>query len=282
MKVILLPGVSVLSENVLRKLQELQKRGVVLIGDEYTLPALMPDFRIASVKGSLNPEETKAQLQKLGREVASRLKSHYISPVSATDQDIILRRRGTDDADYLFIVNDKRTYGDYLGPWKLVMEKGVPAAGTVTVSHPVKTVYDLVKHTPVPFQKTGKGISFRVGLAPGNGQMLLLLNQRIASLKLNLPNRPLKRREAFTVECSLLDENKSPVRAIIPLEVLLTDAKGTRLPGSGFYAAEDGKFTLREVLASNMSLGKVTVTVKDLASGLKAQNTFEVTESRKP
>ena len=275
-KVILLPGCEVLSENVLKKLKELQNRGVILIGDEFLLPALMPDYQIASVKRTADPKESKAKLQKLGREIAAVLKGHYDSPVSATDPDIILRRRGSDLADYLFIANDKRTFGDYLGPWKLVMEKGQPVSGTVTVNHSAQAMYDLVRHTPVAFKKVGSTISFRVDLAPGDGRMLLLLDRKIASLKLDLPTRPLARKDAFSLKCSVLDEKDSAIRAIIPLVIQLTDAKGTELPGSGYYAAENGKLTIKEILAPNMSPGKVTVMVKDLASGLKIQKTFDV------
>ena len=274
-KVILLPGCEVLSENVLNKLLELQKQGVILIGDEFLLPALMPDYRVTSVQRTADPVKSKAELQKLGREIADVLKEHYDSPVGASDPDIVLRRRGNDEADYLFVINDKRTFGDYLGPWKLVMEKGLPVSGTVTVGHPVKAMYDLVRHTAVEFKSTEKGITFPVELAPGDGKMLLLLDQRIASLDLQVPDQALARKEPFTLTCSALDEAGSEIRAILPMEVRITDAKGTVLPGSGFYAAENGRLVINEILAPNMSPGKVTVTVKDLASGLEVQKTFE-------
>ena len=275
-KVILLPGCEVLSENVLKKLLELQNRGVILIGDEFLLPALMPDYRVTSVQRTSDPVKSKEKLQKLGRKIADVLKDHYKSPVGASDPDIVLRRRGNDKADYLFIVNDKRTFGDYLGPWKLVMEKGLPASGTITVDHPVKAVYDLVRHTPLDFKNTETGISFPVELAPGDGKMLLLLDQRIASLELQIPAQSPARKEPFTLTCSALDETGSGIRAILPMEVKIVDANGTRLPGSGFYAAENGRLVINEILATNMSPGKVTVTVKDLASGLAIQKTFEV------
>ncbi|MBR4675859.1 MAG: hypothetical protein IKP00_15480 [Victivallales bacterium] len=276
-KVILLPGGEVLGEDVLKKLKELQHKGVILVGDEYTLPALMPDVRIESVKRLINPQETKEKLQKLGLEIAALLKGHYDSPITATDQDIILRRRGTDDADYLFIANDKRVFGDYLGPWKRVMEKGVQTTGTVGIDHPVKAAYDLVRHSPLEFTKTGKGISFDVDLAPGDGRMLLLLkNQRIASVTLKLAATELVRKSTFSIECAVLDEKGGVIQAVVPLEVSLLDANGNPLPGTGFYAAQNGRLVVQDVLAPNMSLGKVTVTVKELASGKEAQATFVV------
>ncbi len=279
-KVILLPGCEVLSENVLKKLKELQNKGVILVGDEFTLPALMPDVRITSVKRTANPQETKARLQKLGLEIADALKGHYDSPVSATEQDIILRRRGTDSADYLFIVNDKRVFGDYLGPWKRVMEKGVQTKGTVNVKHPVKAAYDLVAHRPLEFSKTGDGISFDVDLGPTDGRMLLLLkDQSIASVTLKVPEKPLRRRSPFVIECAVLDGKGRPVSATIPLEVIIHDANGNSLPGSGFYAAKNGRFVIEDSLPTNCSLGKVTVCVKELASSLTKQAAFDIVSS---
>ena len=55
------------------------------------------------------------------------------------------------------------------------------------------------------------------------------------------------------------------------VEVTLIAADGRVLPGSGFYAARDGVLTVDEVAAPNMAPGKVTVKVRDLASGLAAE-----------
>ncbi|MBR4219760.1 MAG: hypothetical protein IKR81_01315, partial [Victivallales bacterium] len=81
---------------------------------------------------------------------------------------------------------------------------------------------------------------------------------------------------AFTVDVKVLDNAGAPVKAILPLEITLTDAKGTTLPGSGFVVAPDGAFTLNQTAATNMAAGTVALTVKDLASGLTSATTFNV------
>ena len=53
------------------------KKGVILIGDEFTLPALMVDYRIRSVaRDSGDPVKTRQQLQKPGAEIARLLENH--------------------------------------------------------------------------------------------------------------------------------------------------------------------------------------------------------------
>jgi hypothetical protein len=52
--------------------------------------------------------------------------------------------------------------------------------------------------------------------------------------------------------------------------------KHLSLPGSGYYAATDGSFTLNEVMASNTPPCEVTVIVRNLASGKSIKKTFSV------
>ena len=58
------------------------------------------------------------------------------------------RRYGT--TDYLFAINDRREFGDYVGQHGLVMENGLPSEAVLTVRRPGGTVYDLVDHRVVP------------------------------------------------------------------------------------------------------------------------------------
>ncbi|MBR4674394.1 MAG: hypothetical protein IKP00_08015 [Victivallales bacterium] len=276
LKVIVMPGAEVLTKEVLAKLQELQSKGVILVGDEYTAPALMVDFRIRSVPRSTpDPKGSKAAFQKLGNEIAAMLKPYYTAPMHASNNDLVMRRRGNDAADYLFVLNDKRTFGDYVGQWGLVMEKGLPNSGTVTVNHSSAAVYDLVKHQKVKKNFWGKDTSVDIQLGPGDGTLLLLLDREIKKVALAAP-KEVARGAAFAVDIKVLDNAGKPIQAILPLEITLTDAAGTRLPGSGYVAAPDGAFTLNQIAATNMATGTVTMTVKDLASGLASTTTFTV------
>ena len=268
-KVLFLPGLEVVTESMLNKLRQYQKQGVILIGDEFTAPAIMPDYRTRSVARTVgDPAGSKKALQKLGREIAAMLKDHYRSPMAADSQELVIRRRGSDAADYVFVLNDHRTFGDYLGQWGLVMEKGLPQSGTVTVGHGAVKGYDLVKHTEIPLRHDAGGVSFDVALGPGDGMLVLLLDRAIDAVAVSLPE--LRRGEPYSVTVKILDKDGRPVPAILPVEVTLTASDGATLPGSGFYAARNGELTIPEVAAPNMAPGKVRVAARCLASGLAA------------
>ena len=275
LKVLFLPGVEVLTDKVLAKLQEMQKKGVILVGDEFTTPALMPDIRIKSVSRSvMDPAGSKKSLQKLGREISELLQQHYRSPMQATDQDLVLYRRGTAEADYIFVINDKRTFCDYIGQWKMVMAKGLPNSGTVSVNYPAEfaaraAAYDLIKHCEIPLQKQAGKVSFERDLAPADGSLVMVLKEPIKSVQLNVPEK-LRLKDKFQLKVQLLNAAGKIIKAILPLEITLIDSSGKRLPGSGFYAAVNGELIVDEVIAPNTSKGTVTVAVKCLSSGKTA------------
>ena len=266
-QVLFVPGAEVLTDKVLKMLQDLQKKGVIIVGDEYTTPALMVDLRIKSViRRSADPVNSKKELQALGRQIRAMLADIYTSPMRASNQDIVLYRRGLKNADYVFAVNDKRTFGNYLGQWGRIMEKGLANSGTVTINHSSKAAYDLVAHKAIPFQSTGNTTTYNVELAPGDGALVLLLDQVIGKVKVT--QTMAVRSQPYTLTIQVLDTTGKPVKAILPLEVKMADSAGNTLPRSGFYATDaNGKLVIEDTAAVNMAAGKVTTTVRNLADG---------------
>ena len=276
LKVLFVPALGVVSNDVLRQLNMLRKRGVIIIGDEFTTPALMVDYRLRSIaRQTKDPVSSKKALQQLGREINTVLAKSYPNAVAVSNQDLVVRRRGNDQADYVFVINDKRTFGDYVGQWGLVQEKGLPNSGTVTVNHPAAAAYDLVKHQEIKLEQSGKSSTFQVSLGPGDGNLVLLLERKIDYLELSVPNT-VERGKPFKITANICDIEGKNIKAILPIEITLQRGAHLSLPGSGYYAATDGSFTLNEVMASNTPPGEVTVIVRDLASGKSIKKTFSV------
>lgn len=276
LKVLFVPGLEVVTESVLKKLNELRSRGVIIIGDEFTTPALMLDHRIKSVsRVNTDPAGSKKALQKLGKELAELLKEYNLHNAIADNQDLIIYSRGNNAADYLFVVNDRRTAGDYVGQWGLVQEKGLANSGTVTVAHPAAAAYDLLNHKPIKLEKQKNSCSFKVELGPGEGLPVLLLDREIAAVKLDLPENIL-RNKPYNININILDNRNNNIKAFIPLEISIIAADGKKLPGSGFYAAENGSLKIAEVMASNASAGQAEITVRCLASGKTVSRKFTV------
>ena len=214
-------------------------------------------------------------MQKLGEEINLVLAGKYPKSFTASNQDLVVRRRGNDQADYVFVVNDKRTFGDYVGQWQLVPEKGLPNRGKVTVNHTAAAAYDLVRHKEIELEKTAANSTFSADLAPGDGCLILLLDRKIEKLILDVP-AAVERGKAFRITGSVCAADGSKINAILPIKITLKSSNGTILPGSGYYAAEAGSFNLNEVMASNAPTGKVFATLQDLASGKSTEKIFEV------
>ena len=283
LKVLFVPGLEVVTKDVLAALNRLRSRGVIIIGDEFTLPALMIDLRIHSVSRKNNdPAGTKKELQKLGRELAEKLDKYGVREAVTSNNDLVIRLRGNDQADYLFVLNDKRTFGDYIGQWGLVQEKGLRNSGTVTVLHRAEAAYDLAEHKMIPLKKSRRGSSLAVDLAPGDGKVILLLQKHIAQISLEQKNIKssggVAGGEKFILACEIKDREGKNIPAMIPVELVLTSDNGIRLPGSGFYAAEQGKFLLEEVLPTNLphDVKNFTAVLRCLASGKSTSITIPV------
>ena len=283
LKVLFVPGLEVVTEEVLEALNRLRARGVIIVGDEFTLPALMTDLRIKSVARKVDdPAGTKEKLQKLGRELAAVLDRYGVRESVASNNDLVTRLRQSGSGEYVFVLNDKRTFGDYVGQWGLVQEKGLPNSGTVTVRRTAEAAYDLTAHTMIPLKKGSGQVSFAVDLAPGDGKVILLLPRPIAGAEVKLQSpgasRGIAPGEEFVLSCAVRDTSRNCVSTVLPVEVILTADNGLQLPGSGFYAAEQGKLLLKEVLPSNLppAVKRVTATLRCLASGKTASVTFPV------
>ena len=278
LKVLFVPGLEVVTEPVLEALNKLRSRGVIIIGDEFTTPALMVDYRIKSVtRNTLEPDATKKELQKLGAELAVVLDKYSVRPAIASNQDLVVRQRGNDTADYVFVVNDKRIFGDYVGQWGLVQEKGLPNSGVITVNHDAEAVYDLVKHQEIPFARKDGKVVFSAAFGAGDGMLALLLDRKIEKIALNMPD-VLKCGTPFEMKISIDDKYNKPIQAILPVEVILYTADGRRLPPSGFYAAVNGKLDIKDIVPTNLAVGKIIVAVRCLASGKAIQKTVDVTK----
>ena len=277
LKVLFIPGAELMTRNVVNKVKELQDKGVIIVGDEFTPPELSVDLRITSVqRNDLDPQKSKAELQQLGRQIAEALGSQYQSRFKASNQDVVLRTRQAGAGEYLFMLNDKRTFGDYIGQWKRVMEKGLPNAAHIALKTDAKTIYDAIEHKAVPFKRNGDYAEFDAEFPPAGGKMLVMLPAAIAGVRMELSAPEVPRGGEYQLAASVLDADNKVIDALLPVEVTITDAQGKRLPGSGFYAMQNGRLVIREHAATNMLPGKIRVNVLCQSSGKTATAEFEV------
>jgi hypothetical protein len=274
-RVLVMPCCDVLPESVVRRIQQFQRAGGLLVGDEFLTPALTPDLFLASYRRSGRAQEDKAALQAKAAELRRALDPFYQRYGDSSSPDVVIRFRQYRHTDYLFALNDRRTFGRYVGHHGRVMEEGVPTSATLSVRRRRGHVYDLVNHAAVPVVRTGKELRFEVDLGPGDGRVFLILDSPIAGVQLQAPERG-QRGRPFRLQVAVVDPAGKPLPAVVPVEVEVRDPQGRLAEGSGYYGAADGRLTVELLPARNDLPGRWTLRVRELASGQRAQGTLMV------
>ena len=142
-----------------------------------------------------------------------------------------------------------------------------PAAKTVEI----RTAQTHLSDGVLRYSSAGKcaALELKRSFAESSGTqqttLILLLEKAVGSLA--IAGNDLERGKDFSLKISVLDKSGKPVKACMPLEVTLSDARGKTLPGTGYYAAENGVLNFKEIAAANLQGSTVKVTVKCLASG---------------
>lgn len=266
-KVLVMPNCDVLTASVVAKIKAFQQRGGIVIADENLCPAILPDIVLPSYKRTGKAADDKAKLQAMAAALRQELDPFYTRYMDSDNADYVLRARQFGGSDYLFALNDKRTFGNYVGQHGLVMEQGLPNAGVVSVRRKGAFVYDLVQHRPVVTRPTASGLQFDLSLGPGGGVVYLLTSQKIAAVQLAAPAKA-KRGAPVAVALTVADSKGAPVAAVVPVKVEITDAQGQPAELSGAYGAKGGKLSLSLTPASNDAPGTWTIKATELASGL--------------
>ena len=264
-KVLCLVDCDILTEGVFQKIQKFQDDGGIIIADRTISPKIVPDIVINKFARKGKPKEDKARLQALAADVRAKLDSVYLPYADSDNTDFVTRVRTYGDADYLFVINDKRDYGDYLGPWKRTMEKGVPNDGVVTLRRKnVKAVYDLVAHKPVNFKATKDGIMIPQVFDSNDGHLLMVMGDKVEKVECKVT--PTKDNNLkYGIRVRVLGGNGKPLSANVPINISIFDPNGKLIDGSGAACAVDG--VCHHQILTTAANGKWTVVVTELASG---------------
>ena len=276
-KVLILPACDVLTESVYKIIADFQRKGGIIVGDQYLVPGITPDITIAEYKRCDAPDTDKAELQKIGVGLRDRLAPYYQPYVQTSNPDLVTWTRTSEDADYLFVVNDKRTFGDYFGPYKKVMEKSVDNVGEITIRR-AKTaaVYDLVSHCEVPFKiLDGKTVIQVAHDSKSTGKLFLLMPEKVAKVKLELPATAEKSK---TIQLKVLLETASgkPVQSIHPIEIEVRDDAGNLTCDSTSAALKNGAYHQSLTIPLNANGGQWIIKVTDLASGHSIERSISI------
>ena len=189
--------------------------------------------------------------------------------------DLLVRVRSDKESDYLFVINDKRTFGDYVGQYGLIMEKGLPNSGTVSVRRKCQVIYDLLTGKTVPFSVKDGITVIPVNFRTNDGKILLLMDSPVTAVELQMAEKAEKGGTVpFSVRLKTADGKY--LKALHPLRVEVRDPKNVLTDDSTWAALTDGVYKSRITIPLNGEQGLWNVTVRDPASGKSAVGKLQV------
>jgi hypothetical protein len=275
-KVLVLVKCPILTETVANKINEFQRNGGLIVGDENLYPGISPDILINSyTRPGKDASVEKEQIQEKAREFRKEFDRYYVRYADSSNDDVLVRIRRYQGTDYVFTVNDNRMFGDYVGHHKLVMEKGLPSDAVVSLNREQGYVYDLKANKEVLPSLKQKTLEFPVNLGPGDGSIFMVTSRKIDSIKLDVPDHA-RPGSNIEINISILDDKSSPLKAVIPCHVEITAADGKISEFSGYYGVKDGTLKIKYDIANNDPAGEWKVAVKELASGIQKSQSFDV------
>lgn len=266
-KVLVMPYCDVLTKAVVARIAEWQKKGGKIVADEFLCPALKADFVLPSFKREKKADADKSKVLELAKSVGA-----LALPQKALcdNPEIIVRTRRYGEALYVFVVNDKREFGSYVGQHGLVMENGLPSSGVLALKQEAANVYDLTRGSfIVPKRNEDGTVSWPVDLGPCDGRIFMVTPKPLLGIALDVPPTATCGNKV-TVKATITTTQEKPMKAIVPVRVDIRDGNGKPAEGSGWYAAENGLFTIDLNIASNDDPGTWEIKVRELASGMES------------
>ncbi len=299
-KVLYAPECTFLPSSTVKAIKAFQRGGGILVADRRLLPALKADV-VVPVMAFVPPKldnaadvgvqagkivktsaqrHTIAQKQKMLADAESlrttlRDRFAYRPKADRSSGEIAVYSRSWKGTPYLFAVNDRRTFGDYVGQWGVMMEKGMPLEGVVTfedASKKIRAVYELSRGGEVRFSRDADSrISVPLKFDTNDGRLLMFLPRRIA----HVGAWAARSGNRIKVKMTVKDAAGAPVQALLPVEIRVYDASGRELDGAGFACARNGVCELSVLTNINDAKGFYSIVCRDRASGIEKRLTVK-------
>jgi hypothetical protein len=320
--VLVMPKCDTLTSTVYRKIQDFQKRGGILVSDQYLGPKFSNVIRFdfdftyrnkvnanALLKNQMHvgtgsddhikpgttpmesavgvtAEDDRINMLSYAEKLRKTLAGKIDPSVWCDRMDVLFNQTESNGVKYLFVINDRREYGPRVGQYKAMLEKLIPQTVNVHVktSQAGLVAYDLLrqKQLDVTTPATG-GDSISFPVELGD----------LGGTIIALYPHPLRKLELaagdgvlggkpITLKINVLDDNGKAPAGLFPLKLTLTDPKGYDADVSDYYCAKDGSIDVPFHPALNDRPGQWKLHVEDLTAGLSAQTTFDVKDSGQP
>jgi len=274
-RVLVMCDCDVITEKMLQRIKAFQAAGGIVVGDDRCCPAIRPDILIQPYQRTGRADQDKAALLALAASLRKQLDSRYPRQLDSSNPEVIPYRRAHGAGQYVFVVNDRREYGQYVGHHGLVMENGLPSDATLSLCARDAAIYDLVESSPVSARREGDRLLWKVHLGPCDGGLFLIVPKPIHAATLSGPEQ-VDRGAKVVCQLKIVDAENKPIEAVIPVRLTIRDAETRVAEHSGYHAAVNGELAVTIDVAANDPVGIWQVEARELASGRTAIHEFRV------
>lgn len=274
-RVLVLADCDVLPQSIVDRIHVFKQNGGIVVGDERLCPAVQPDILLPVYERTKSADKDRESLLARARSLREQLDTRYSRYADSTSEDVLPYRRRYGTSDYVFTINDRREFGDYVGQHGLVMENGLPASAQIALKRAAGHVYDLVEHRHVPAQTEGDTLRIPAELDPGGGRLWLVTERPIEQVLIQAPEEA-HRGDTFAIEVLVTENTGAPIDAVVPVKLTIRDPDGRLAEFSGYYGARDAKLAIGLAVAANDVPGMWTIEARELASDIVARRYFRL------
>lgn len=299
-----LPKCDTLTETCWKNILEFQKAGGLVVADQYLradIPGairvdydftyrdrvtanalnLKMDFQVKDdlatrkehekekIEAGVDAQEDQRRMEQYAAQLRSTIgaKMDMLSDFGADTPTALCHLLRKGQTEYLFVANDKRTYGPRGTKWKSVLDQGVAQKVAITLREAPHRVafYDLLSGEKLAVERKGGFNVLAVDLKPAWGTIIAVYPCEVETVAINAPER-IKRGETLTVKASVSGKKGTAIEGVVPFHIVLQDESG-RVAVDRYCAAENGAISLAYELARNDLPGRWCAWVKDFATG---------------
>jgi Concanavalin A-like lectin/glucanases superfamily/Beta-galactosidase trimerisation domain len=220
-------------------------------------------------KGGFTADIVYQDMLKKAAMVRDLLKNKIKNYADCDSSEVFLNVLEKNGAKYVFVVNDKRTFGDYVGKkYRAVMEQGLSQTVNVNLRTKNAAVYDLVSHRKLNTIAKGEQTVVSLKLKPAWGAILAVYPQEISKVDIVIPQTLIAGEESkFTIK--VIDKNGKPISGVQPLKVVISDPEGHKNEFSGYFATKNGVCSIKFIPAQNDIRGQWTIAAEELSSSIR-------------
>jgi hypothetical protein len=226
---------------------------------------------------AITADDYKTRMEKFADELKP-LVAGLQGVATAGSKRVVMNSLQSGDIQYVFAINDDKTYGPRFGQHKLFQELGVVQKADLQIAGAAsKTLYDALERRELKFTSQNGGASFQTTLPAAQGKLIAVLPEKIGKIELKLPAQAERGRE-INLQARVLGVSGMPIKGSLPLRIEVLDATGRSTEYTRFAAtATDGTgFTLQIIPALNDQAGRWTIRVTDWLSNTSAEQEMAV------